>query len=174
MVVGDVGALLLRLTAGALFLMGTWASGKTREARDFTTAETSLVFKTNPRLFAYLGIAMMSLGGLSIIFGVFPRTGALALTIFLVGGAAIHFAKCAQLTGYAKTIEPALAGDGAGPARRALDELTQAGVLGHFVAGLKNYALTGATAYLVLTGCRAPMLIGFGPDGALQVLLTRL
>ncbi len=51
--------------------MGTWASVKNRAARDFTTAETALVFKTNPRLFAYLGIAMMGLGGLSIIFGVF-------------------------------------------------------------------------------------------------------
>ena len=170
----DAGALLLRLTVGALFLMGTWASVKNPAARDLTTAETALVFKTNPRLFAYLGIAMMGLGGLSIIFGVFPRLGALALTIFLVGAGAIHFVKRAQLTGYAKTIEPEWTGDGAGPARQALSALTEAGVLGHFVAGLKNYALTGATAYLVLTGCRAPMLIGFGPDGALQVLLTRL
>ena len=43
--------------------MGTWASVKNRAARDFTTAETALVFKTNPRLFAYLGIAMMGRGG---------------------------------------------------------------------------------------------------------------
>jgi hypothetical protein len=154
--------------------MGTWASVKNQAARDFTTAETALVFKTNPRPFAYLGIAMMGLGGLSVIFGVFPRLGALALTIFLVGGAAIHFAKRAQLTGYAKTIKPALTRDGAGPARQALRAITEAGVLGHFVAGLKNYALTGATAYLVLAGGRAPMLIGFGPDGVLQGLLTRL
>jgi uncharacterized membrane protein YphA (DoxX/SURF4 family) len=170
----DAGALLLRLTVGALFLMGTWASVKNRAERDFTTAETALVFKTNPRLFAYLGIAMMGLGGLSIIFGVFPRLGALALTIFLVGAAAIHFAKRAQLTGYAKTIELALTGDGAGPARQELSALTEAGVLGHFVAGLKNCALTGATAYLVLASGRAPMLIGFGPGGTLHGLLTRI
>ena len=168
----DVGALILRLAVGGLFLMGAWGSVKDRAAREFTTAETGLVFKRNPTFFAYAGIAMMGLGGLSIVFGVFPRLGALVLTVFLFGGAMIHFAKRAQLEGYEKEIEPALTGDGARPALQALHALTAAGVMGHFTAGLKNYALSGATAYLVLAGGRAPMIIGFGPDGTLQGMLT--
>lgn len=174
MTLEDAGALLLRLAVGGLFLMGAWGSVKDEAARSFTTGETALVFKRDPRLFAYAGIAMMGLGGLSIVFGVFPRLGALALTIFLFGGAMIHFAKRGQLEVYESKVEPALSGDGAAPARKALRALTEAGVMGHFTAGLKNYALAGATAYLVLAGGRTPMLIGFGQDGSLQGLLTRL
>lgn len=57
---------------------------------------------------------------------------------------------------------------------KALRTLAEAGVMGHFTAGLKNFALAGATAYLVLAGGRTPTLIGFGPDWRLQELLTRL
>lgn len=174
MTLEDAGSLLLRLAIGGLFLMGAWGSVKDQAARDFTTAETALVFKHDPSLFAWAGIATMGLGGLSIVFGVFPRLGALALTIFLFGGAMIHFAKRGQLEGYKHTVQPALSGDEAAPARKALNALTAAGVMGHFTAGLKNFALAGATAYLVLAGGRTPMLIGYGPDGSLQGLLTRL
>lgn len=173
MVLEDAGSLLLRLAVGWLFLMGAWGSVKDQGARDFTTSETALVFKWRPRLFAYTGIAMMGLGGLSIVLGVFPRLGALALTIFLFGGAMIHFAKRRQLLAYEKQIEPALTGDGGARARGTLRALTDAGVMGHFTAGLKNFALAGATAYLVLAGARAPMLIGLGPQGDWQGLLTR-
>lgn len=173
MVLDDAGSLLLRLAVGWLFLMGAWGSVNSRAARDFTTSETALVFKWRPRLFAYTGIAMMGLGGLSIVLGVFPRLGALVLTIFLFGGAMIHFAKRRQLMDYEWQIEPALAGDDAKQARGTLRALTDAGVMGHFTAGLKNYALAGATAYLVLAGARAPMLIGIGAHGEWQGLLTR-
>lgn len=172
MILEDAGSLLLRLAIGWLFLMGAWGSVKDQGARDFTTSETALVFKWHPRLFAYTGIAMMGLGGLSIVLGVFPRLGALVLTVFLFGGAMIHFAKRAQLAAYEQQIAPALTGDGAQQARETLRALTDAGIMGHFTAGLKNYALAGATAYLVLAGARAPMLIGVGPDGNWQGLLT--
>lgn len=55
-----------------------------------------------------VGIAMMSLGGLSVLLGVFPRLGGLVLTIFLLVAAMIHFAKRGQLRAYESRVEPAL------------------------------------------------------------------
>ena len=40
-------------------------------------------------------------------------------------------------------------------------------------SALKNLVLMAPTAYLALAGAE-PMLIGFGPNGQLQGLLTRL
>lgn len=46
-----------------------------------------------------------------------------------------------------------------------------AGVL-LFRVSRKKYARAGATTDLVVAGGRAPMLIGFGPDGVLRGVLT--
>jgi hypothetical protein len=46
-------------------------------------------------------------------------------------------------------------------------------VLGNFTSALKNLTLMALTLYVALAGTE-PMLIGFGPDGQLQGLLTRL
>ncbi|MGA9442316.1 MAG: hypothetical protein WBV18_02660 [Methyloceanibacter sp.] len=58
--------------------------------------------------------------------------------------------------------------------RKALQALTDAGVIRYPTAGLKNVALACVRAYLVLAGARESVLVGFGPDGSLQRLLTRL
>lgn len=172
MILEDIGSLLLRVALGWLFLTGAWASCKDKAARDFTVSETALVFKWRPELFAMLGVLMMGLGGLSVLFGVFPRLGALAMTIFLVPAAMIHFAKRGQAMTLQAEIEPALA---AKPeAEAALKLLTTTAVFGHFTAGIKTLSLLGASLYLVFAGAREPMLIGFGADGHWHGFLTRL
>jgi len=75
MILEDLGSLLIRVALGWLFITGAWASGKDKAGRDFTVSETALVFKWRPELFACLGSLMMGAGGLSMLFGVFPRLG---------------------------------------------------------------------------------------------------
>jgi uncharacterized membrane protein YphA (DoxX/SURF4 family) len=162
LILEDIGSLLLRLTIGILFLMGAWASGKNRSALRFTVGETALVFKAWPQVFAVIGIFIMGAGGLSVLFGGLPRLGALGLTIFLLFGGMIHLAKRAQAEAYKQALLPALGTNAA--ARGTLDELTTTAAIGHFVSALKNFALMGPTAYLVLAGAREPLLIGLDSD----------
>lgn len=172
MVLEEIGSLIIRLALAWLFLTGTWASSKDAAGRAFTVSETALVFKWHPALFATLGVLMMGLGGLSVLFGVLPRLGALALTVFLVPAAMIHFAKRDQAMALKAKIEPALANNPG--ADGALNLLTTTAVLGHFTAGVKTLALLGASLYLVIAGANEPLLIGLGADGTWQGFLTRL
>ncbi len=172
MILDDIGSFLLRLTVGVLFLMGAWASAKSRAGLTFTIGETALVFKSRPEVFAAIGIFIMGAGGLSILLGVFPRLGALGLTIFLFFGARIHLAKRAQAAGFKATVLAALGRDAG--ARKALDDLALSADIGHNVSALKNFALMGPTAYLVLAGARAPLLIGLDADWQLRGILTGL
>ena len=171
MILEDIGSLVIRVALGWLFLVGAWASTKDL---GFTAAETSLVFKWRPELFAIAGILMLWACGLSVLFGVLPRLGALGMAIFLVPAAMIHFAKRGQATALAEQIEPALPAQSGTPARDALGALTASAIFGHFTAGLKTLCLLGPALYLVLAGAREPMLIGFGADWQWHGLLTRL
>ena len=122
-----------------------------KAGRDFTVAETALVFKWRPELFATLGVLMLGLGGLSVLFGVFPRLGALAMAVFLVPAAMIHFAKRGQATALRDKIEPALRGRP--DAEATLNLLTTTAVFGHFTAGIKTLALIGCVALHRLGRC---------------------
>jgi uncharacterized membrane protein YphA (DoxX/SURF4 family) len=174
MILEDLGSLVIRVALGWLFVTGAWASGKDKAARDFTTSETALVFKWRPEIFACLGILMLALSGLSVLFGVFPRLGALIMTVFLVPAAMIHFAKRGQAEAFKDQIAPVLSRESHAEAKSALEALTANAVFGHFTAGLKTLCLLGPSLYLVLAGAREPMLIGLGADGHWHGLLTRL
>ena len=174
MILEEIGSLAIRVALGLLFIVGAWESGKDKAGRDFTTSETALVFKWRPDIFAMLGILMMGAGGLSVLLGIFPRLGALAMTVFLVPAAMIHFAKQSQAMDYARQIQPVLSGKTGDTARGPLQALLSSAMIGHFTACLKTLCLLGPSIYLVLAGGREPMLIGLGPDGQWQGLLTRL
>jgi len=170
MTLEEWGSLAIRIAVAWLFLSGSYYS--LRDLK-FTENETAHIFKWQTGLFAAAGVVMMLGGGLSILFGIFPRIGALALTIFLVPAAFIHFADRDlamamrnKLLGN-KTVQsdPAVKDD--------VDKLGMMGFMGHHAAGLKTLSLIGSTLYLVLAGGRTPMLIGIGQDGSLQGFLTR-
>jgi hypothetical protein len=106
--------------------------------------------------------------------GFSPRIGALALTIFLVPAAMIHLAMRRQVMALEEKLRDGLTGKISFSARNDLDALGDLAALGHYTSALKNLSLIGPTAYLVLAGARAPMLIGFGPDWQLHGILTQL
>jgi uncharacterized membrane protein YphA (DoxX/SURF4 family) len=168
----EVGSLLIRVTIGLLFLVSAFACTKDEGARKANIADTALVFTARPRLFFTAGVAVMVAGGLSVLLGIFPRLGALVLTAFLVPAAMIHVRKATQAAALKEAI---LAGPAAksGFAREAVTALGDSAVLGNFTSALKTLCLMAPTLYIALAGAE-PMLIGFGPAGGLQGLLTRL
>jgi len=173
MALDDLGSLLIRVALAWLFLGGAWASGKNATAHRCVIADTALVFPWRPDLFAFAGIFMAGAGGLSVLLGIFPRLGALAMMIFLVPAAMIHLAKRRQALALKDKVLAGLTGKVNSSARNDLDALGDSAALGHYTAALKNISLIGPTAYLVLAGARPPMLIGFGSDGQIYGLLTQ-
>jgi uncharacterized membrane protein YphA (DoxX/SURF4 family) len=172
MTLEEIGSLVIRVTIGLLFLISAFACTKDAAARKAATADTALVFTWRPDLFFAAGIAIMAAGGLSVLLGIFPRLGALVLTLFLIPAAMIHFRKASQAGALKDAVLAGPDGKSSG-VRRAVTALGDSAVLGNFTSALKNLNLMALTLYIALAGAE-PMLIGFGPDGQLQGLLTRL
>jgi uncharacterized membrane protein YphA (DoxX/SURF4 family) len=141
------------------------------EGTEAATADTALVFPWKPEWFTLAGVFWMLAGRLSVLLGIFPRLGAVALTLFLIPAAMIHFRKARQ----AATLKDAIlarSGGASSGMRQDMTALGESAVLGNFTSALKNLNLMALTLYVALAGAE-PMLIGFGPDGQLHGLLTR-
>lgn len=172
MALEEIGSLLIRVTIGLLFLISAFVCGKNAGARKAAAADTALVFPWRPDLFTLAGIVIMAAGGMSVLLGIFPRLGALALTLFLIPAAMIHFRKAREAAALKDRILAGPAGKPSG-ARQAVAALGDSAVIGNFTSALKNLTLMAPTLYLALAESE-PILIGFGPDGQWQGLLTRL
>jgi hypothetical protein len=92
MILEDIGSLLLRVAMGLLFLACAHGCSRDEAARRHAVADTALVFKWRPELFASISVFMAAAAGLSVLLGIFPRIGALAMAVYLVPAAMIHFA----------------------------------------------------------------------------------
>lgn len=169
MTLEELGSLLIRISVAWLFLTAAWY-----DTRGFKLIqkETGLLFKWRPGFFAAAGVMMMAAGAVSILFGIFPRLGALALAIFLVPATMIHYKDRDR----AIELKEKILDSGAGQTNPALKDdieaLATLGFLGNWSSGKKNLTLLGPTLYLVLAGGKFPMLIGFSADGTLQGLLV--
>lgn len=167
----EIGSLLIRATIGSLFVVSAYICSKDAQARKAATADVALVFARHPEWFTLAGVLLMLIGGLSVLLGIFPRLGALSLTLFLIPAAMIHFRKARQAAALKDAI---LAGAGAKSSslRRDVTALGDSAVIGNFTSALKNLNLMALTLYVALAGTE-PMLIGLGPDGRLQGLLSQ-
>jgi uncharacterized membrane protein YphA (DoxX/SURF4 family) len=172
MTLEEAGPLLIRVTIGLLFLISAFMCGKDAAARQAAAADTALVFPRRSELYLCGGIAIMALGGLSVLLGIFPRLGALVLTLFLIPAAMIHFRKASQARALEEAFRAAARPKPNAAARNTVTELGELAVMGNFTSALKNLILMAPTLYLALAGVE-PMLIGFGPDGTLQGLLVQ-
>ena len=113
----------------------------------------------------------MLIGGLSVLLGIFLRFGALSLTLLLLPAAMIHFRKARQAASLKEAILAGPVGKTSG-VRQEVTVLGASAALGNITSALKNVNLMALTLCVALAGAE-PMLIGFGPDGQLQGLLTR-
>jgi uncharacterized membrane protein YphA (DoxX/SURF4 family) len=171
MALEELGSLIIRVMIGLLFLISAYVCSKDAGARQAAIADTALVFPWRTEMFTLAGILLMTVGGLSVLLGIFPRLGALALTLFLIPAAMIHFSKARQAAALKDAILAEAVGKSSG-LRHNVTALGESAVIGNFTSALKNLNLMALTLYVALAGAE-PMLIGFGPDGQLQGLLTR-
>lgn len=171
MTMEELASLIIRVTIGLLFVVSAYVCSKDASARKAATADTALVFPRKPEWFTLAGVLWMLAGGLSVLLGVFPRLGAISLTLFLIPAAMIHFQKARQAATLREAIMARSGGASSG-VRQDVTALGDSAVLGNFTSALKNLNLMALTIYVALAGTE-PMLIGFGPDGQLHGLLTR-
>ena len=172
MTLEHIAALIIRVTIGLLFVISAYVCSKDRGARQGAMADTALVFPRRTELFTHRRGAVDAAGRVVGAARHLPRLGALALTLFLVPAAMIHFRKARQAAALKDAILAGPAGKSSG-ARQSIIALGNSAMLGNFTSALKNLDLMALTLYVALAGAE-PMLIGFGPDGQLQGLLTRL
>jgi uncharacterized membrane protein YphA (DoxX/SURF4 family) len=171
--IDNAAVLILRLALGALFLNAAWACGKNSQARQWTESETALLFPHNAKLFSLGGIAIMGLGGATILLGLFTRLGALGLTVFVVMGAMIHLTQSKRAFQLQQAVERSVPDpDGKQLDTKALAELAVSASLAHYSSAVKNFALAGATAFLVLFGPGDWALLDISPQFGLAGVLA--
>jgi uncharacterized membrane protein YphA (DoxX/SURF4 family) len=109
----SLGLLVLRVAIAVVFLNAAWRCTSTRAAFKQIQEETALMYPfLEPDLrhrlgdiSAYIGMAMMYGGGISVLLGLEPRLGGLTLSVFSLLGLQIHRARRAM------TVEPMMSGN---------------------------------------------------------------
>lgn len=150
----DLALLLLRLATAWVFLYAAWMNSRDAASREWTANETAILFRNSPladatrliRLFSLVGVAIMYAGGLGIALGLFPRLAGLMLFVFTVPGIVIHLRDRADTLKLGGELEAGVAPPQIGTAT-ALKWLAYSG---HHSSALKNYALLGVCAFLIL------------------------
>ena len=140
----DLALLILRLTLSYVFLYAAWKNTENSAAWTWTKNETALLFQAYAepqkerlaRLSAIAGMVMMYGGGVSILLGIEPRLGGLALAVFSILGTRIH----------------AIRRDEAKKAGEGGNAMGWSAYSAHIAAGLKNWALAGAGLAIALAG----------------------
>ena len=115
----------------------------------------------------------MGLGGASILLGLFTRLGALGLTAFVIMGARIHLIQSKRAFQLQQAVERSVPDpDGKRLDTKTLAELAVSASLAHYSSAVKNFALAGATAFLVLFGAGDWALIDISSQFGLAGVLV--
>jgi uncharacterized membrane protein YphA (DoxX/SURF4 family) len=149
----DWAVLSLRLSIAWVFLFAAWKNTENEAAWTWTKIETGLLFsglapdarQKWARFAALIGVSMMYGGGVSVLLGVEPRLGGIALAIFSLLGMRIH----------------AIRRDEAKAAGEAGNAMGWSAYSAHVAAGLKNWTFVGAGVFFLLAGTGRYSL---GPD----------
>jgi uncharacterized membrane protein YphA (DoxX/SURF4 family) len=140
----SLGLLVLRVAIAVVFLNAAWRCTSTRVAFKQIQEETALMYPfLGPDLrhrlgniSAYIGMAMMYGGGLSVLLGLEPRLGGLTLSVFSVLGLQIHRARRAL------TVQPMMGGD-------VMAAIAFAGLS---ASGMKNLVIIATGVLFLLVG----------------------
>jgi uncharacterized membrane protein YphA (DoxX/SURF4 family) len=127
-----------------VFLFAAWKNTENSSAWSRTKNETALLFahfapdrrELLARISAVVGIAMMYGGGASVLFGLEPRLGGLAISVFSLLSMRIHAIRC----------------DEAKKAADAGNTMGWSAYGAHVASGRKNWALVGAGLLFFLMG----------------------
>jgi hypothetical protein len=155
-----IGWIAVRVGIGFVYLFALYKNTGNAAARQWLVEHTAYMFSSVPeprrtrlaKICAFMGSAMMFVGGITILFGIEGRIGALLLLGFTAIGVYQHKLECdvaMNLGGKLATQVPATAkGD--------LTTLQWSGFSGNYSSGLKNWALCGI--------CIAIFCWGTGPS----------
>jgi uncharacterized membrane protein YphA (DoxX/SURF4 family) len=153
----NLALLILRLSVAWVFLFAAWKNTENSAAWTRTKNETALLLPSSrriellARISAVVGMAMMYGGGTSVLLGLEPRLGGLAISVFSLLSMRIH----------------AIRRDEAKKAADAGNAMGWSAYGAHVAAGRKNWALVGAGLLLFLMGAGR---YGLGIDLAGQLL----
>lgn len=94
----DTACFALRLGIAFLYIYAAFMNSKDKISLQWTIDNTRPLFRNTSfekneqviRVFAYCGIAIMYIGGASVLFGIEARLGAILLLAFTIGGTIIH------------------------------------------------------------------------------------
>lgn len=158
----DLALLLLRLSEAWVFLYAAWQNTKNAQAWQWTVNETALLFRSFPdptrttlaKLCSIAGMVMMYGGGISVLIGLEPRLGGLAIAAFSFMGMRLYAIHRAE------TWKAAQAGDAMGWSAYSAN----------VAAGLKNWVLAGAGLALTLTGAGGYFNLGIDYFGRITGL----
>jgi uncharacterized membrane protein YphA (DoxX/SURF4 family) len=147
------GWLIVRATIAYVFLYAAWMNTRDSASRTWTIGQTELILGFVPVanrhrvavLGAVAGMVMLYGGGISILFGIEGRIGAIVLILFSAMGMQVHRVNRAQALPLANEI--------ASTAPSVKDKALTLGWSAygaHVAAGLKNISLIGINALFVL------------------------
>ena len=94
----DTSILFLRVGIAFLYLYAAYMNSKDKISLQWTIDNTKPLFRNTKlaenifamNFFAYCGILIMYIGGISILIGIEARAGAFLLLVFTIGGTVIH------------------------------------------------------------------------------------
>lgn len=146
----DTSILFLRAGIAFLYLYAAYMNSKDKISLQWTIENTKPLFRNTRfsedslliKIFAYFGITLMYVGGLSILVGIEARLGALMLLAFTIGGTVVH----SRQRGDAKEI--ALKN----PSNADLSSVAWSAFAAHFANILKNVCLILILLYIVFNG----------------------
>ena len=111
-----------------------------------TVQTTGLLFPRGTTFFAVASLALMIVGSLMILFGVYGQYAAAALVAFNLGGARVHY-KLAEAAREATLSSAASSED-----RERLSALAGLAEVGHVTSAEKNYVLAAVALFVALAG----------------------
>ncbi len=148
----DMALFILRLALVYIYMLPAVMMISDPSRLQRTISRTGILFQdSNSRIVtvaAWAGIAIMGLGGLALLLGVFVVEACLFLIVFTILGALVHNRELAQalnlFDGWIADLGSEKAHSG-GEIRASLIE-------GHRSTAKKNWGLVGVLLFLVLTG----------------------
>ena len=146
----DTSILLLRAGIAFLYVYAAYMNSKDKISLQWTIDNTKPLFRNTKyaenipliKFFAYCGIAIMYIGGLSILIGIEARLGAFILLAFTIGGTVIHN----RQRNDAKEIAIK------NSANAELSSIAWSAFAAHFANILKNVCLILILLFVVLNG----------------------
>ncbi len=150
----DFALLLLRVSLAYIFLLPALAIVSDRNRWLRTVQRTAILFRDTSlsdnevivRLAAGCGVAMMAIGGMGVLLGIFEKSACIILIVFTAPGILIHNRELKQSIRLVEKISM----NRTEPDTALLKEVKASLIEGHRSTAKKNVALIGVALFILL------------------------